>query len=105
MNLTRQEKRERRRQILRIIGDRSVEALSDQELKSVQEIAETIGADTMDQSKPLPKLDLESFTFEHYSQLREVGYSVNAIRKALGVGSSVWAKWRKANIKEVKQND
>ncbi|EPI23666.1 hypothetical protein D352_01011, partial [Enterococcus faecium LA4B-2] len=54
MNLTRQEKQERRRQILRIIGDRSVEELSDQELKSVQEIAETIGADTMDQSKPLP---------------------------------------------------
>ncbi|EGP4986512.1 hypothetical protein [Enterococcus faecium] len=105
MNLTRQEKQERRRQMLRIIGDRSVEELSDQELKSVQEIAETIGADTMDQSKPLPKLDLKSFTFEQYSQLREVGYSVNAIRKALGVGSSVWAKWRKANIKEVKQND
>ena len=53
MNLTRQEKQERRRQMLRIIGDRSVEELSDQELKSVQEIAETIGADTMDQSKYL----------------------------------------------------
>ncbi|MEX1447271.1 hypothetical protein [Enterococcus sp. C76] len=105
MNLTRQEKQERRRQILRIIGDRSVEALSDQELKSVQEIAATIGADTMDQSKPLPKLNFESFTFEKYSHLREVGYSVNAIRKALGVGSSVWAKWRKENVNEVNQND
>lgn len=105
MVLTRQEKRERRKRILGIIGDRSVEELSDQELKLVQEIAETIGADTIDQSKPLPKLDLESFTFEQYSHLREVGYSVKAIRKALGAGSSVWARWRKENIKEVKQND
>lgn len=105
MVLTKQEKRERRRQILGIIGDRSVEALSDQELKTVQEIAATIGADTMDRSKPLPKLNFESFTFEKYSHLREVGYSVNAIRKALGVGSSVWAKWRKENVNEVNQND
>ncbi|OTN87531.1 hypothetical protein [Enterococcus faecium] len=105
MVFTRQEKRERRRRILEIIGNRSVEELSDQELKSVQAIAETIGADTMDQSKPLPKLDIESFTFEKYSHLREAGYSVNAIRKALGAGSSVWARWRKENIKEGKQND
>jgi|GEM_PF-1938657 len=102
MVLTRQEKRERRRRMLEIIGSRSVEELSDQELKLVQEIAETIGADTMDESKPLPRIEFDHFTYEDYRSLREVGYSVKAIREALGgVGSTTWARWREANkVKE-----
>ncbi|MGM0143741.1 hypothetical protein IGJ94_000268 [Enterococcus sp. AZ153] len=102
MVLTRQEKRERRKRMLEIIGSRSVEELSDQELKLVQEIAETIGADTMDESKPLPKMDFDCFTYEDYRSLREVGYSVKAIREALGgIGNTTWSKWREVNkVKE-----
>ncbi|NMP59083.1 hypothetical protein [Enterococcus mundtii] len=104
MVLTRQGKRERRRRMLEIIGDRSVEELSDQELKSVQEIAETIGSDTMDESKPLPKINFDCFTYEDYRNLREVGYSVKGIREALGgIGSTTWARWREAN--EVKEKE
>lgn len=105
MNLTKQEKRICRQIMLQIIGDRDMDELSQQESRMVRKISKLIGADTMDRSKPLPKLNFESFTFEKYRHLREVGYSVNAIRKALGVGSSVWAKWRKENVNEVNQND
>lgn len=97
MVLTRQEKRERRRRMLEIIGDRSVEELSDQELKLVQEIARTIGADTIEQSKPLPKMELEEFTYEEYIRLRELGYKQNSILQVLGVSKNKFYKWLNEN--------
>ncbi|MGA5590060.1 hypothetical protein ACPCF3_01490 [Enterococcus mundtii] len=103
MNLTRQEKCSYRKRMMQILRGRPIDELTSEELHEVQAIRKLIDSDTMDESHPLPKLDFDSFTYEAYLNLREAGYTVKAIREALGVGSTVWARWRKAN--EVKERE
>jgi len=98
MSLSKQEKRLYRKKMMQIMRGRSVEDLTDEELKKVQVIRGFIDYDTMDDSHPLQKMNFETFTYEDYKRLRKTGYTVKAIKEALGVGGSVWAKWREQNI-------
>lgn len=104
MNQTRQEKRLYRKKMMQIMRGRSVEDLTAEELKEVQLIRSFIDSDTMDESRPLKKMDFETFTYEDYKRLRKTGYTVKAIKEALGVGGSVWAKWREQNIPDEEKN-
>ncbi|MGX7701071.1 hypothetical protein [Enterococcus mundtii] len=100
MNLTRQEKRLYRKKMMQILRGRPIDELTDEEFKEVQTIRKFIDFTTMDDSHPLEKMDFENFTYEKYKKLIGEGYTVKTICKALGVGSSVWAKWRIQNIPE-----
>ena len=91
--LTRQEKRSYRQQMLQLVGMRTIDKLPAEELQEVQRLGQLIGASKMDQSKPLPKLDLETFTWMLYLELLEQEYSVQAIQDALGVSKGCWRKW------------
>lgn len=98
MNLTRQEKHLYRKKMLQIMRGRSLEELTDEELAEVQAIGRYIGCATMDESKPLQKMAIETFTYEDYCRLLELEYSVKAIKKALGVSNIVFSHWREQNI-------
>lgn len=80
--------------MLKIIGDRSINDLSEEELSKVQAIMKTIDSDALNRFPPLEKIDLETFTCEAYERLRGKGYSIQAIRKALEMNGFVLDKWR-----------
>lgn len=98
MNLTRQGKNFYRQRMMQIVKGRSMDELSKQEMIAVRKISKLIGADTMGESHPLPKMKIEEFTYEKYQQLIELGYLSMDIREALGISSSAFLKWKYENF-------
>lgn len=102
MKLTREEKRNYRLEMMKIIGNRSINDLSQQELTEVQQINNLIENHQGNVLPPLPKKNIQEFTYEEYRLLRRRGYQVKEIRWSLNAGSSVWKKWREAHLPEKK---
>lgn len=103
--LTKQQKSFYRRRMIFIIGDRSVEEITKNELQQVQQIGKLIGSPIIDHSRPLEPIDLYTFTYEDYMGLIDEGYSVKAIINALVISKYRWMNWRLENVlKEEKLN-
>ncbi|HBC4465811.1 hypothetical protein P0E52_13200 [Enterococcus faecalis] len=92
--LAKQEKKFIRQKMYEIIGNRLVTELSPEELKEVQKLAQLIGSNYIFDSKPLPKMTLENLTVKRYQELREIGYRVMDIRRALNISETKLRKWR-----------
>ncbi|NSV01884.1 hypothetical protein HRH22_13400 [Enterococcus faecalis] len=92
--LSKQEKQQIRQKMYEIIGNRLVTELSPEELKEVQKLAQLIGSNYIFDSKPLPKMTLENLTVKRYQELREIGYRVMDIRRALNISETKLRKWR-----------
>lgn len=98
--LTKRQKKLYRRSMIFLIGDREVDELPKSELRKVQKIGRLIGSDKMDHSKPLPKLNIDVFTWEDYEMLTGDGYTVKSIIEALGVSKYQWMRWRHEHMPE-----
>lgn len=98
MALTRQDKNAYRQKMIQIINGRSIDDLTKQEANAVRKIGELIGSDAMGESHPLPEMNFEEFTYEKYQQLIELGYLSLDIRKALGITSGSFLKWKYENF-------
>ncbi|EPI31387.1 hypothetical protein [Enterococcus faecalis] len=89
-----QEKQQIRREMYEIIANRSILDLSPEELQEVQKLAKRISSEYIFDSKPLPKMTLETLTVKRYQELREIGYRVMDIRRALNISETKLRKWR-----------
>ncbi|HAP3847995.1 hypothetical protein ACE40A_13235 [Enterococcus faecalis] len=92
--LAKQEKKFIRQKMYAIIGNRLVTELSPEELKEVQKLAQLIGSNYIFDSKPLPKMTLETLTAKKYQELREIGYRMLDIRRALNISDAKFREWR-----------
>ena len=76
---------------------------NNEKTERLQEIGAILGADTMDESMPIKKIDITKFTQAEYRALRMIGYCEESIYKALGLKSSgAWYEWRKSRGFECK---
>lgn len=92
--LSKQEKQQIRKEMYGIIANRSILDLSSEELQEVQKLAKRISSEYIFDSKPLPKMTLETLTVKRYQELREIGYRVMDIRRALNISETKLRKWR-----------
>lgn len=96
--LSKQEKKQIRQKMYAIIGNRLVTELSPEELKEVQKLAQLIGSNYIFDSKPLPKMTLETLTAKRYQELREIGYRMLDIRRALNISDAKFREWRTEHV-------
>lgn len=100
MNVTKEEKIKARKQLTVLMAGRSVNDLTEEELKTVQSISKKISSDLMGTSRPLPKMELSELTYEKYKHLIDLGYLSKDIQKALGVSSGRFLNWKYQNFPE-----
>lgn len=100
MNVTKEEKIRARKQLTVLMAGRSVNDLTEEELKTVQSISKKISSDLMGTSRPLPKMELSELTYEKYKHLIDLGYLSKDIQKAAGVSSGRFLNWKYQNFPE-----
>lgn len=98
MALTKEQKKKQRMRLYSIIGTRSPFDLSERELEEVQRIGQLIGADTLGESKPLPKMKLSELTPQRYEELLGWGYQSKDIRAAVGMSGTQFYLWKKEHF-------
>lgn len=93
------------REIKRVIRQRILFLTSDDEswmnnpeiVEEVQRLSKQLNSDLISDKRPLPKLEPDKLTKEEYQRLLGLGYQVKDIKKALGLGTTTFQNWRKAN--------
>lgn len=73
-------------------------------VKEVQRLSKQLESDLIADKRPLPSLDPDKLTKEKYQHFLDLGYQVGDIKKALGLGTTTFQNWRKANGIENKIN-
>ena len=66
-------------------------------VEEVQRLSKRLNSNLINDKRPLPKLEPDNLTKEEYQHLLDLGYQVNDIKKALGLGTTTFQNWRKAN--------
>lgn len=84
----RKSQKELRKELLSLIGDDLFLWKQDnKKTRKVQEIGRMLGADSMEESRPLDAIDPNSFTLAEYKTLQNLGYSGQSIHEVLGFKS------------------
>ncbi|WP_420720620.1 hypothetical protein [Enterococcus faecalis] len=103
-NLLREKKRLIRQKILFLTGENESWMKNPEIVKEVQRLSKQLESDLIADKRPLPSLDPDKLTKEKYQHFLDLGYQVGDIKKALGLGTTTFQNWRKANGIENKIN-
>lgn len=96
-NKLRETKRALRQRILFLTGDDESWMNNPEIVEEVQRLSKQLNSNLINDKRPLPKLEPDKLTKEEYQHLLDLGYQVNDIKKALGLGTTTFQNWRKAN--------
>ncbi|EML4351772.1 MULTISPECIES: hypothetical protein [Bacteria] len=96
-NKLRETKRAIRQRILFLTGDDESWMNNPEIVEEVQRLSKRLNSNLINDKRPLPKLEPDKLTKEEYQHLLDLGYQVNDIKKALGLGTTTFQNWRKAN--------
>lgn len=96
-NKLRETKRAIRHRILFLTGDDESWMNNSEIVEEVQRLSKQLNSNLINDKRPLPKIDPDKLTKEEYQRLLDLGYQVNDIKKALGLGTTTFQNWRKAN--------
>ena len=96
-NKLRETKRAIRQRILFLTGDDESWMNNPEIVEEVQRLSKQLNSNLINDKRPLPKLEPDKLTKEEYQHLLDLGYQVNDIKKALGLGTTTFQNWRKAN--------
>lgn len=62
--------------------------------KKIQYLGQQIGSQSMDNSRPIQFIDINRFTKEEFLYLKWLGYSTDAINKALNISKTKFWKYK-----------
>lgn len=92
MALTKEQKKYTRKLMATIMSDDNWME-NPEAVEHVQALSQSIGSDLLHDSKPLPRLDPERMTRNNYLYLVQLGYLRKDIKRALGLGSTLWDRF------------